>query len=80
MEQRNYYQAQEKSFQAVAAVDSRDQGLSMLIGAVMVFGLAAGGLAIGYVTPFVQWLFTGILSSLGALFAISGIVKVMAGR
>ncbi|MDV2989880.1 MAG: hypothetical protein P3T54_07025 [Dehalogenimonas sp.] len=80
MEQQQYYKKQDSSFSIAAAVDARDQGVSMMIGAAMVFGLAAGGLAIGYVSPFIQWLVTGTLGVLGTLLTVSGIVKVLSGR
>ncbi|MGI2335511.1 MAG: hypothetical protein ACRKGH_02570 [Dehalogenimonas sp.] len=80
MEQQQYYTQEDVSFSIAATVDEREQGGSMLICAVLIFGLAAGGLAIGYVTPFVQWLVTGILGLIGTLFSISGIIKVLSRR
>ena len=66
--------------QFVAVVDAVEQGASLLIGGAMVLALAVGGLAIGYVSPFTQWMITGFLGVIGLVFTFSGIGKMIIRR
>ena len=66
--------------QFVAVADATEQGASLLIGGAMVLALAAGGLAIGYVSPFTQWLVTGFLGAIGLAFTFYGVGKMIIRR
>jgi putative Mn2+ efflux pump MntP len=62
---------------AVAQVPAAERGISMLIGGLMVFGLALGGYAIGYVSQAAQWISTGLLGTLGSILTGSGIWTIV---
>ena len=65
---------QEKVEAAVAQMpDAGERGISQLIGGLMVFGLALGGLAIGYASTAIQYATTGILVAAGFVLAVSGL-------
>lgn len=76
----NYLEENDPIYAMAMAVDSREQGRSMIIGGGLLFALAAAGLAIGYVSPLAQWAVTGFLAIIGLLFIVSGIGKLVAGR
>jgi hypothetical protein len=62
---------------AVAQMPAAERGISMLIGGLMVFGLALGGYAIGYVSQAAQWISTGFLGTLGSVLTGSGIWTII---
>ena len=80
MRQNNFIEENDPIYAMAMTVDSREQGTSLLIGGGLLFALAAAGLAIGYVSPLVQWAVTGFLSAGGLLFSVSGIGKLIARR
>ena len=53
--------------------NTNDTGISYLIGGLLVFGLAAGGLVIGYASTAIQWAITGALATTGLMLTVSGI-------
>lgn len=62
---------------AVAQAPAAERGISMLIGGLMVFALALGGYAIGYVSQAAQWISTGFLGTLGSILTGSGIWTIV---
>ncbi|APV44355.1 hypothetical protein Dform_01019 [Dehalogenimonas formicexedens] len=53
--------------------ESIEKGISQLIGGLLVFGLALGGLAIGYSTTITQWAATSVLVVTGFLLTVSAL-------
>ena len=54
-------------------LDADERGMSHLIGGLMLFGLAWGGLAIGYASAAMQWLATSLLVTPGLALTASGV-------
>jgi len=64
---------QERQVAVAARQDADEKGISLLIGGLMVFGLALGGLAIGYVSSTVEIVSTSVLTIFGSVLTGSGI-------
>ncbi|MEL7561773.1 hypothetical protein [Dehalogenimonas sp. 4OHTPN] len=54
--------------------------MSTLIGGLLAFGLAVGGYTLGYVSPTVQWICTGMLGLLGSILLGSGLRGILKSR
>ncbi len=57
-----------------------DKALSNLIGGLLLFGLAWGGLALGYASAAMQWLGTAVLVVPGSLLAGTGIWNLVSNK
>jgi hypothetical protein len=65
---------QEKAEDAVAQMPGAvERCISQLIGGLMVFGLALGGLAIGYASTAIRYATTSVLVAVGFVLAVSGL-------
>jgi len=62
------------------ALDAVDRGISQFIGGLLLFGLAWGGLAIGYASVAMQWLGTSVLVVPGSFLAGSGIWNLISNK
>jgi hypothetical protein len=58
-------------------VEADERAVSLFIGGLLLFGLALGGLAIGYATPFIQSVTTAVLISIGSLLIGGGIWSII---
>jgi hypothetical protein len=58
---------------AAQMTDANERGTSQLIGGLMVYGLALGGLGIGYSSAMIQWVSTGVLAVIGSVLTVSGL-------
>ncbi|KTB48453.1 hypothetical protein DD509_02055 [Dehalogenimonas alkenigignens] len=69
------------SQQAIAApVADFENSVSAMIGGLLAFGLALGGYTLGYASPAVQWICTGVLGLLGSVLLGSGLRGILKSR
>ncbi|PPD58839.1 hypothetical protein [Dehalogenimonas etheniformans] len=60
--------------------ESIEIATSQLIGSLLVFGLALGGLAIGYSSVAIQWAVTSVLALIGLFLTVAGLWTLIRKR